>query len=128
MYFSTEYDFFAEAVNQVEPVWSLRNMTYSIGHFETNSQNTTVELDLDALKADVIGRNETLYIHTRVSTKNPLHAEKLGHPRHSEILEIQPSLKQTTPAILQFESSLPLIAYHEKEKISEKVNLFDSDT
>ena len=77
-------------------------MTYSIGHAESNWQNTTIDLDLDALKTDVIDRNQTLYLHTRVSAKNPLHAEKAIHPRHTELLQLQPSLKDMTPPVLFF--------------------------
>ena len=32
-----------------EPIWSLRDLTYSLDHEESNWQNTTVDLDLDML-------------------------------------------------------------------------------
>ena len=34
---------------KAEPIWSLRDLTYSLDHEESNWQNTTVDLDLDML-------------------------------------------------------------------------------
>lgn len=51
VYLSTDFDFFAkdDATELANPIWSLRNLTYTLAPIEHNSQNTTIQLDLNAL-------------------------------------------------------------------------------
>ena len=42
--------------HKYEPIWSLRDLTYSLDHEESN-RNTTVDLDLDMLQHKVFDKN-----------------------------------------------------------------------
>ena len=59
-------------IDQSTPVWSLKDLTYSLDT-EPNSWNTTVELDLASIEKDVFEKNRTMWVHARVKAENPLH-------------------------------------------------------
>lgn len=111
-------------VTRTEPVWSLRNLTYSLDHEWSNSQNTTIDLDMDTINRIVVKQNRTMYVHARVYMDNPLHAHPEIHPRFQQLLQLMPSLKQYLPPVLYFESFVPLVDFNQKSQIEQKNNLF----
>ena len=52
------------------PVWSLRNVTYSLDSDKSSSSShsTEIELALDALKL-IVDKSKTLYLHVRVAVR-----------------------------------------------------------
>ena len=71
------------AIFKSEPVWSLKGITYSLEEEYNPPRNKTIDLDMKVLEKDVLGpKNQTLWVHTRLKTENPLHRKTLTHPRH----------------------------------------------
>ena len=75
-----------------KPVWSLRNLTYSLDDVWSNSQNTTIELDLETIETEVFAQNKTMYLHARVYADSPLHQNPKSHPRYQQLVELMPQL------------------------------------
>jgi len=69
-------------VDKAKPIWSLKNITYSQDGEHGNTLETMVDLDLDMIQREVVVRNETLYVHARISFANPFHTESLMNERH----------------------------------------------
>ena len=110
-------------IDKSTPVWSLKDLPYSLDA-EPNSWNTTVELDLAQVEKDVLANNKTMWVHARLKTENPLLREKLTHPRHQQLLDLMPMLKKMMTNEFNFDSSVPVVAFHQKSKVSETNNLY----
>ena len=51
------------------------NLTYTLNDPEGNNHEFFYELDMDDLKEKYLDKNQTLWLHTRFATKNPLKDE-----------------------------------------------------
>ena len=110
-------------IDRSTPVWSLKDIPYSLDA-EPNSWNTTIELDMAQVEKDVLANNKTMWVHARLKTDNPLFREKLTHPRHQQLLDLMPMLRKILPNDNYFDSSVPVVAFHQKAKVSETNNLY----
>ena len=103
----------APPVEKATPDWSLKDITYSLDSESNPSRNKTIDLDMQLLENEVLGpKNKTLWVHARLKTENPLRRQKMTHPRHQQLLDLMPALREVTPEVMAFDSSVPLIAYH----------------
>lgn len=98
-------------------------MVYSLDHKESNTQSTEIDLDLDWITKTVLEKNQTLYVHARLSANSPFHTPELQNGRHKQILELSPSVQDFFPPVMGFEGSVPLTAYYQKSKLNKKSNL-----
>ena len=95
-------------VDSNPPVWSLRNVTYSLDPETKKHHSTEIELALDAIKL-IVDKSKTLFLHVRVRIPQPLKRKEMSHPRHQYIVNLYPDFKTNLEDILKFERSIPLM-------------------
>jgi hypothetical protein len=69
--------------------------------------------------------NKTLYVHMQTTFKNRLNSDETPvSPRFNQLLSLMPTIPKYVPAVLRYNSTLPLFDYYQKSKLKQASNLF----